>query len=137
VLEKETDKVMIEGLDASRVACSEIPKPVSLTEMVFADGSPSGRADENAHSSSSAGGAGTGVLGFGVKLAKSNMDIDTDCWGVDWRIGDVRAANGSTGGACTWTGFEMAAACCCWNSEGWGVDVLETGLLDPKAENEV
>lgn len=80
--EKETDNVMIEGLDGSREACMEMPRLVSLTEIVFAEGRPSGKADEKAQSSSSAAtgaGTGTGVLGFGAKLVKLNMDIVVDC----------------------------------------------------------
>jgi hypothetical protein len=64
--------VITEGLDGSRVACSDIPRLVSLTEIVFEEGTLSGRADENAHSSSSAAGAGAGAAGFG--FAKSNIE---------------------------------------------------------------
>lgn len=75
-----TDRVIIEGLEGSRVACMEMLKLVSLTDIVFDAGRPSGKADEKAHSSSSAVGSGTGVVGFGVKLVKSNIDMEgCDC----------------------------------------------------------
>ena len=59
LFEKVTDIVMIEGVAGSRTACKEILRLVSLTEIVFEDGGPSGKAEENAHSSSSAAGAVT------------------------------------------------------------------------------
>lgn len=64
------------------------------------EGRPSGNADSNAHSSSSAAAGGGGACdcaaGCGVKLLKSKIDF---CCGDDCRAGDVKAANGSAGGA--------------------------------------
>ena len=73
--------------------------PVLLTAIVFEGGKPSGSADENAQSSSSAAGNGAGP-GFDVCIdAKSNNE-GAGCCGVEARIGEVRAANGSeVGGA--------------------------------------
>lgn len=105
---------------------------VSLTRIVFADGSPSGSAEENAHSSSSAAGAGAGAL----RLAKSNMD-GAGCCGVDCLMGEESAANGSVGCCLTAAACRCACiACCCWNSEGCGVVDWEMECEDPKAENE-
>jgi hypothetical protein len=117
LLENVTDKVMIEGVAGSLVACSEMLKLVSLTEIVFEEGRPSGNAEENAHSSSSAAGAaGAGAgAGCGAKLPKSNID-GSDCCGVDCLAGEARAAKGSDSGACCC--FAAAAACCCWKSDG-------------------
>lgn len=104
------DKVMISSVPGSRVACKDMFRFVLLIVKSFVDGRLSGKADENAHSSSSAAGAGTfaecetGSLGF----AKSN--IEPDCCGVDCLDEDVREANGSRfeGG-----GLEAEACCCC------------------------
>ena len=66
--------MITEGLDGSRVACSDMPRLVSLTESEFEEGTLSGSADENAHSSSSATGAGAGASAGGFGFAKSNME---------------------------------------------------------------
>ena len=104
--------MITEGFDASRVACSEMPRLVSLIESVFEAGWLSGSADENAHSSSSGAGAAAreGVAGIG--FAKSKMD-GRGCWGVDCSTDEARAANGSIGGVWTNRAFAAAAACCC------------------------
>ena len=44
----------------------------------------------------------------------------------------MRAANGSI--TAVWL-FATEAACCCWNSEGWGEVDFEVGCEELKAEN--
>lgn len=111
MLENVTDSVITDGVCGSRAAWSRILRLVSLTKIVFSEGRPSGNADENAQSSSSAATAavavsgGAGVDAFGA--AKSNIE-GVACCGVDDRIGDDNAANGSTAEAC-WLGG--GAAC--------------------------
>jgi hypothetical protein len=89
VFENDTDNVMIAGEERSLVACSEMLKLVWLTAIVFDDGALSGKADSNAHSSSSAfcaggGGACDCSAGFGVNALKSNIDLGCVCCeGVD------------------------------------------------------
>ena len=73
LLENFKDMVITEGFEESLVASNEMLSFVSLTESVFEDGKPSGSADENAQSSSSAAG-GPAAGGFG--FTKSNME---DC----------------------------------------------------------
>lgn len=93
---------------------------VSLTVIVFAEGRPSGSADENAHSSSSI--IGAGAIAGALWLAKSNMD-GAGCCGVGCLI-EESAANGSVGRACCLTAAACRCACiacCCWNNEGCGV----------------
>ena len=122
LLENDIDIVITAGVCSSRAACSKMLRLVSLTRMVFSAGSPSGNADENAHSSSSAVAGGAA----GAGLAKSKIECGWDCWGVDCRTGEASAAKGSTGGAeacCLVT----AAACCCWNRDGCGVVDCGTG----------
>lgn len=64
LLEKVKDIVITDGVCGSRVACNEMLRLVSLTEILFEDGRPSGNAEENAHSSSSAAGAGRAAGGW-------------------------------------------------------------------------
>jgi hypothetical protein len=59
--EKVIDRLMIVGVCDSRETVISMFKLVLLTTIVFEDGSPSGRAEENAHSSSSAAGNGAGA----------------------------------------------------------------------------
>lgn len=72
------DKVITSGVLGSRVAFKDILRFVLLIVKSLVDGRPSGKADENAHSSSSA--AGTETLAAcetgGLGLAKSNMELD-------------------------------------------------------------
>lgn len=114
------DMVITDGVSGSRAACRDILSCVSLTRIVFDDGRPSGRADEKAHSSSSAVGAGAAGVETGVWLAKSNMDFGFA--GAVCVVGDVSAAKGSAGGACCLVAaalyFWACIACCCWNSDG-------------------
>ena len=70
LLENDIDIVITAGVWVSRAACSKMLRLVSLTMMVFSAGSPSGKAEENAHSSSSA--VACGAAGAG--LAKSKME---------------------------------------------------------------
>ena len=121
VFEKLTDKVMTDGSVGSRATCREMLKDVSLTESVLELGKPSGNAEENAHSSSSAGGAAAVDAGgcLGAKLPKSNIEACCGCCGVDCLAGDAKAAKGSDEGACGCCGcFPVAAACCCWKRDG-------------------
>jgi hypothetical protein len=53
LFENNNDIVMADAVGGSRVACKEILKLVSLTDRLFEAGGPSGKAEENAHSSSS------------------------------------------------------------------------------------
>ena len=78
LFENAIDKVMTSGVVGSRVAFNDILTSVLLMVKSLVDGRPSGRAEENAHSSSSVTGAGafaacdTGGLGF----AKSKIEPD-------------------------------------------------------------
>lgn len=58
LLENARDKVMTFGVLSSRVAFKDIFRLVLLIVRSLVDGRPSGKAEENAHSSSSAAGAG-------------------------------------------------------------------------------
>jgi hypothetical protein len=112
LFEKDSESVITSGVLGSRAACKEIRRLVSLTVRAFEAGGPSGKAEEKAHSSSSAAAtAGAGAAG-GCGLAKSKIDFCGCCWGVAFRIGDVRAAKGSTAGAGA-AGLGAAAAICC------------------------
>ena len=67
---------MTSAVGGSRVACKEILKLVSLTDRVFEEERASGRAEENAHSSSSpACAVGAGLFIGGLGFAKSNIDF--------------------------------------------------------------
>lgn len=80
MFEKATDKVTTSGALDSRIAFKVISSLVLLTIRSVVDGRPSGKADENAHSSSSAAGAGVGAFAAwdarGLGFAKSNMEPD-------------------------------------------------------------
>jgi hypothetical protein len=67
---------MAAAVGGSLAAYSDILKLLSLTDRVFEEGGASGRAEENAHSSSSAGRAvGAESFAEGLGLAKSNIDF--------------------------------------------------------------
>lgn len=114
-----------EGAAGSRAACNNTSNAVLLTFIIFDCGS--GNAEENAHSSSSPAGSGTGGSAGGFGLAKSNIE---GCCDVGCR-GETKAANGSIIGACC---FARSAACCCWNRVGCGVVDWDVGWEEPKAE---
>lgn len=67
---------MTAAVGGSRAACKEILRLASLTDRVFEEGGASGRAEENAHSSSSPTcAAGAELFTGGLGLAKSNIDF--------------------------------------------------------------
>lgn len=68
--------VMTGAVGGSRTASREIFKVLSMTNRVFEEGSASGKAEENAHSSSSPDvPAGADEFAGGWGFAKSNMDF--------------------------------------------------------------
>lgn len=73
LFENVIDIVITAGVAGSRTACNEMLKCVALTRRVLELGGVSGKAEEKAHSSSSAAGA-AGGLAAGFGFAKSNIE---------------------------------------------------------------